>query len=389
MEKKRAYFLDHLKVFLTFLVTIHHVGQAYGPTGGFWQYKSSLNESTAWLGSFFSVNAAFFMGLFFMISGYLLPASYDRKGFRHFIKDKLYRLGIPTLLAAFVIVPCEMYFYYSFYTGNMPMSLMNYYIHIYLGIGGKPTGFVESVGWPEFNFGHAWFIEQLLIYSILYAIARKLFAQIKLQAKQMRISILFLFIIGGVVSVSSLIIRTFYPIDKWVGILGFIQAEPAHLPQYVTFFIVGIVAFKKDLFMQCDKKLGYCVFAAGVFMGAVIYLRDLLPGFVIQNVYGNWAWYESFMAIFISWGLIVFFREKLNNTSAFAKVLADNSFTAYILHYPIVLAVQYSLDLVNLGSATAKFFTVSILALIMTYGISYLMREIINVTKRKSYVHEQ
>ncbi|MBC2578846.1 hypothetical protein [Clostridium sp. DJ247] len=40
--KNRIYFLDNLKVFLTFLVIIHHIGQAYGPTGGFWQYKSSL-----------------------------------------------------------------------------------------------------------------------------------------------------------------------------------------------------------------------------------------------------------------------------------------------------------------------------------------------------------
>ncbi|HOG46891.1 MAG TPA: hypothetical protein PLJ35_03290 [Anaerolineae bacterium] len=33
---KRLYYLDNLRVALTVLVIAHHVGQAYGPTGGYW-----------------------------------------------------------------------------------------------------------------------------------------------------------------------------------------------------------------------------------------------------------------------------------------------------------------------------------------------------------------
>ncbi|WP_069998946.1 acyltransferase family protein [Cellulosilyticum sp. I15G10I2] len=374
METKRAYYLDHLKIFLTVLVIVHHVGQAYGPTGGFWQYKSSLNESAQWLGSFFAVNASFFMGLFFMLSGYFIPASYDRKGFKLFINDKIYRLGIPTLFAAFVIIPCQMYFYYSLYSGNAAMHFFQYYLQIYLGIGGQPVGFISSIGWPELNFGHAWFIEQLLVYSIVYAVIRKILPIKAYWTAKKAFNMLHILILALCIALGTLFVRMFYPIDTWIGILGFIQAEPAHLPQYVILFLVGIYAFRNDLFIQCNKKTGYLALTLGLSMAAVIYCMPLLPHSITAALYAGWAWYESFMAVFISWGLIVFFREKTNKSSILLKKLSESSFIAYILHYPIVLTIQYSLDKINLGSATAKFLTVSIISVLITYSISFLIK---------------
>src|ERR1700760_3306895 len=75
---RRLDYLDALKVGLTVLVIAHHAGQPYGPTGGRWPIFDA--QRTAVLGPFFAVNAAFFMGLFFLISAYFLPASFDRKG---------------------------------------------------------------------------------------------------------------------------------------------------------------------------------------------------------------------------------------------------------------------------------------------------------------------
>ena len=60
---KRLLYLDNLKVCLTVLVIFHHAGQAYGD-GGDWAYTpSNPAEVMPWIWHFFSVNAAFFMGL--------------------------------------------------------------------------------------------------------------------------------------------------------------------------------------------------------------------------------------------------------------------------------------------------------------------------------------
>ena len=91
---KRLLYLDNLKVCLTVLVIFHHAGQAYGD-GGDWAYTpSNPAEIMPWIWHFFSVNAAFFMGLFFLISGYFVPASYDKQGASVFVQKKLIRLGI-------------------------------------------------------------------------------------------------------------------------------------------------------------------------------------------------------------------------------------------------------------------------------------------------------
>lgn len=74
----RLFGLDKLRVALTFLVIAHHAAQAYGPTGGGWPIFN--DERSAVLGPFFSVNAAFFMGLFFSDSWIFCPQTLRAKG---------------------------------------------------------------------------------------------------------------------------------------------------------------------------------------------------------------------------------------------------------------------------------------------------------------------
>ncbi len=377
MEKKRLYFLDNLKVFLTCLVIVHHVGQAYGPTGGFWQYKSSLGESAAWLGSFFPVNASFFMGLFFMISGYFMPMSFDHKDTKTFLKDKFVRLGIPILIMFFVFEPGMMYFHYSLYSGNEVRSFFDYLIHIYFGIGGMPEDFIVGASWPEMNFGPAWYIEQLLVYSCIYAGARKLL-NFKLKDEEKPFNLKMIVLVCLVVMISSAITRIWYPIDKWIGILGFIQSEVAHLPGYIVLFLLGIAAYRKNYFWSCSNKLGYGILGLGALMGVIVYLRPLLPESVLTILYRGWDLYEPMMGVLLAWGIMILFREQANKTSKLLKGLSGAAYTMYIIHMPVVLAVQYALDRVNLGSATMKFIVVSILSVVITFGVSVAINKLIH-----------
>src|ERR687886_1628229 len=101
LAANRLGYLDSLKLLLTTLVIAHHVGQAYGPTGGRWPIFEP--ERAAILGPFFAVNAAFFMGLFFFISAYFVPASFDRQGAAAFVRGRLLRLGLPLVAMGSVL----------------------------------------------------------------------------------------------------------------------------------------------------------------------------------------------------------------------------------------------------------------------------------------------
>ena len=129
---KRLCYLDNLKVCLTVLVIMHHAGQAYG-NGGDWAYTpSNPAEFMPWIWHFFSTNAAFFMGLYFFISGYFVPRSFDKQGSKQFVHKKLLRLGVPLLFMGGII------------------SILS----------GKP------------EIGHMWFVESLLVFSLVYAVIR-------------------------------------------------------------------------------------------------------------------------------------------------------------------------------------------------------------------------
>jgi peptidoglycan/LPS O-acetylase OafA/YrhL len=240
-DKNRLYYLDNLKVFLIFLVIIHHVGQAYGSTGGAWFY-SYPGDRVKSLRLLFQFNASFFMGLFFFISGYFLPASFDRHGNRKFITDKLIRFGIPLLFAAFFMIPVMEYVKYVYYTS--PIGFRDFYIQHWFG-------YVPNAASHHclFNFGHLWFIEHLFIYSILYAVIRTVLQKCAPSLSISKIRDVRLYNIILYIATLGLIthlMRTSwgFPTDRWILFLGFIAMEPAHMPQYLSLFILGIFAYR-------------------------------------------------------------------------------------------------------------------------------------------------
>ena len=381
-KNERLYYLDNLKVFLVILVIIHHVGQAYGPTGGFWHYQSSIGESIPALGRFFAVNAGFFMGFLFLISGYFFPMSYDRNNGKGFLQKRLLRFGIPLLFVFLIIEPVQMYFYYTVYSGNEPLSFFQYYANIWFGFSGMPEGFIDSIGrFPHLNFAHAWFIQHLLVYAIIYWLFRKIFNKPVFKQESKPFTSLHILIIFVAIAVPSLIVRIWYPIDYWVGLFGFFQVEIAHWPQYLVMFIVGVIAYRKNWLHTLTVKTGYAsliiglLLVLGVYSGAI----NLLAGFM--ESWKIWSIYESLLAVTVIVGLITLVREIGNQATPFLQTLSRSSFAAYIIHMPIVLLIQYALDTVVIGGAVGKFVTVSIFSVVLTYVLSALLIRIKPLSK--------
>ena len=202
---KRFYYLDNLKVSLTVLVIMHHAGQAYGD-GGAWAYTpSNPAEMMPWIWHFFSTNAAFFMGLYFLISGYFVPRSFDRQGAKQFIQKKMLRLGVPLLF----------------------------------------MGTILSVLSGKIEIGHMWFVESLLVFCLIYALIRRWVSPID-GACNSKPTIIGLLIVALLMGVGSYFIRQVSPQDHWIWPFGIIplSMEPAHYLQYVIMFVLGILAYR-------------------------------------------------------------------------------------------------------------------------------------------------
>ncbi len=104
MEKIRLFFIDNLRILLITLIMMIHLSITYGGEGS-WYYRDGQADtlSSILLTWHNAAVQAFSMGLLFMIAGYFTPGSYDRKGPRQYLKDRLLRLGIPMLCYDFII----------------------------------------------------------------------------------------------------------------------------------------------------------------------------------------------------------------------------------------------------------------------------------------------
>jgi hypothetical protein len=74
-------------------------------------------------------------------------------------------LGIPVVVGALTIVPGLLYAYYIHYRGYPPISFPRYFTGVYLGLGDKPADW-SGPSWPDLQFAHLWFIQNLLAYSV-------------------------------------------------------------------------------------------------------------------------------------------------------------------------------------------------------------------------------
>ena len=336
---KRLLYLDNLKVCLTVLVIFHHAGQAYGNGGGWAYTPSNPAEVMPWIWHFFSVNAAFFMGLFFLISGYFVPASYDKQGASVFVQKKLIRLGIPLLV----------------------------------------MGGLLSVLSGKFEIGHMWYIESLLVFCLLYALIRQ-FYQSTTDSCSSRPTIMGMLIFGGIMGIGSYLIRLVSPQDNWIWPFGIIPLpmEPAHYLQYVMMFVVGILASRIRWLERISKAAGFLSLVIGCLLALGIYLRD---GGEWNDFVAQWfGIYESLLCVFISFGLLWLFREYSNWNSKFWQWCAAQAYGAYIVHLLLMIALQYAVDGIWMG-AFGKFMFIGVVTTIASFGLTWLLRMIPGVKK--------
>ncbi|MFL7794593.1 MAG: acyltransferase family protein, partial [Anaerolineae bacterium] len=291
-DSTRVLFVDNLRTLLCLLVVFNHSTEAYG-TGGWWYYQSA---GKAPLIVPYTLIRAFYMMLFFMISGYFLPAAYDRKGAKAFIKDRLQRLGIPLLIFFLLVIPIMMYVYYVSFRGYGPISFWTYYLDIYFGFGEQPPGWTGPA-WPDFQFGHLWFLQHLLILDLAYVLWRALRKRFPGRMRALlsppgHWSILAL--IAALAGV-TFFVRITHPIHRWIGILDFIQTMMSDLPRDWCFFVIGVIAYRNDWFRRFPTARTKTWLRTGLAAMALFSILALLGEF--SFVPGGYSWQAAVYAL--------------------------------------------------------------------------------------------
>ena len=365
-NKQRLHYLDHIRVALTVLVIAHHASQAYAPMSSSWLISNPTKSAV--LMPFATVNAAFFMGLFFFVSGYFVPGAFDRKGTGGFLKTRFVRLGLPAIVVpVFVFAPV---------------------MYLIMGRGYSLAGFISNLyqsGW-QLLYIHLWFLLHLLMYTLGYALWRLITNRFNFRVRSdgkipwHAVLLVFIFILV----LFTWIVRFRYTINQWIPLFYLIPAEMAHLPQYISMFIMGILVYRFKALDRLPTTVGMVWLGIGVVLGAWYY-ADILSGesFMIslpisgKNL-GSLAWsgWEALVCVGLGVGLLTLFREWINQPAGrLMAAITRSQYGTYIIHILVVVGVQAGLDSISL-TPFIKFGIVTVVAVIISFWISHLLVKI-------------
>ena len=364
---KRLFFLDNLRIWLTILVILHHLSVIYAANTSFYYLEPTKNGVSIFVLAFFQLfNQAYFMGMFFFLSGYFSPSSFDRKGAGKFMINRLLRLGIPLLLFYFVLSPIASIAFYQ-----MPATLT-----------GATTGFTWRMG-----IGPLWFIVMLLVFDLCYFLLRIITRnRPKKTAPDISSPLSGWAICGFILALAavSYLTRIVLPFTEYVLFFPSL----AYLPQYISFFALGALASRRGWLQSMPGKYGKRGLAAAM-ASLILFLIAISAKFDSPSAFlggGTWqsgvyALWDSIFSVGMGLALIVFFRRFFNHQKSFGRSLQKSSFAVYIIHCPII-ALMAAFLLNNLHIfPLLKFGLAAVISIPVCFAAAYLIRKIPYVDK--------
>jgi fucose 4-O-acetylase-like acetyltransferase len=325
---ERTDFIDRLRVLLTVLVILHHTAITYDGSGG-WFYRELRDPGTPsslLLTLFCAVNQSFFMGMFFLLAGYITPASLARKGARAFVRDRLVRLGLPLLVFGFVLGPLT------------------------VALAGVPAGrgvadtWLGLLGQGSFVIGPLWFAWALLIFSLTFVGWQLVWPKPALDPARALPSSAVWLAAAIVVGAAALALRQVVPVGQ--DVLGL---QLGYFASYTFFFVLGAVAWQHRWLERVDRRQavqwGWVTLATLPLLFVAAALAGALEGRPVNFSGGLgmaavvYAFWEPLVAWGIIAGLLAVFRARFNRPSAHWQAWGGQAYGAFIVHAPIVVAL--------------------------------------------------
>ena len=342
-KTERIAAFDYLRLFGVLLVLLHHAALAY-VTFGFLNPEdptetfSPIVDSAKWAGFDVIVllNDTFFMPLLFFVSGLFVWRSLDRRGAAGFLRSRLIRLGIPFLIGVVVLIPV------AYYPTILEIELVYGAIQSFgqFWIGFARRGFAPP--------GPLWFLWLLMAFDCLAALAYLLFRKAgggsdRRSSPVLDNSLLFALALIALSFAAYLPMVGAFDPSAWVGI-GPFEVQISRLLVYLLYFGAGVAVGARGLERTAFRAggpfarrwwawlLAWLLSYAGLTLAFVSAPQSPLTRYIFVV--------EMALAVLALTAVFVRFARRhvpvLDSLSA-------NSYGIYIIHYLVVIWLQYAL----------------------------------------------
>ncbi|KAJ3093312.1 hypothetical protein HDU96_002383 [Phlyctochytrium bullatum] len=368
----RYHWVDKLKIFLTAKVVVVHC--IFTLMSHMWPLYSAVpvDAGTYIFGVvLLRFNQAFFMGLFYFLSGFFVTRSYNKKGPRGFLVERAIRLLAPIPVYELVVQPL------------LYVSIMTFYYNSDVGADALFNNYFTQY---QFLNNPLWFILLLFVFDVLYTCVRKSNqkvheilsqpAPLEAPSPSNNQVLLYLTVIGGCLGVLTFLVRMGSPITIWFPVIG----QPAYLLQYIFCYIAGNIAYRHNLL---ETKFNTAVvWCTGMFVMVMFALMMVITAYAYTPSYGGinapsffYSMFEMWFAAYAWLFFLVLFRIRHSREpSGFVRRIAEASYTVYLIHTPITVTLcALFLRYTELHSLVI-FIIVMPLALLLSWSFALLIK---------------
>ena len=349
---------DYLRAFIVLLVLLHHSVLAYAvlwpaQPRKFTILPAPIVDPQRWAGfDLLAIfNDTFFMALMFLLSGLFVWPSLERKGGARFLRDRILRLGVPFAVASGILMPLA---YYPSYAVTGADQGLHAYARAWLSLG----------FWPS---GPGWFIWVLLVFDALAAglyVLRRGTTNTQVPRHlglydRPAASVAVLLVVSALVYVPM---EISFGADHWLTI-GPFSFQISRVLLYATYFLVGLqigaagtesgfLARNAGLVRRWPIWLSAALVAYALRLAVIIML--VLPVAKVHQPLPLTLRLLSDLTLVLCCGTISFAFIALFHRFAGARQpvfdsLSASSYGMYLVHYPIVVWLQFALLAVVLG----------------------------------------
>ncbi len=229
----RSSYADNLKVLLVAGVIVGHAAMAWTDNEAWVLEEPAVREPLLTLLDLTAlVGVLFAMPLFFLIAGAFTPRSLTRKGLPRFLADRTIRLGAPLVFYLLALAP----------------------IVEFVDVGdnaGWDKGFPAFAAhtWVHPAPGPTWFLEVLLLFSVVYAVGRAVVPRRTTAPTELRAR--HLVAAGLLVAAASYAIRIVVPFDDE----PFQDIFIAQSPGWIAAFTLGVVGAERGWLQRIPRPM--------------------------------------------------------------------------------------------------------------------------------------
>lgn len=348
-DSVRYHGMDALRAFALLLGVFFHGAESFVPYIPIteWPVKDTCPSDV--LGSFFFISHVFRMAVFYLIAGFFARLLLERIGVASFVRHRLERIAGPLVVGWLVLYPLALalWFWGGAVGGREPLGVGMTVFDRTL----RAFTELEFIG-ERFSLLHLWFLYYLLM---LYVVALSVWAGWRMTfgrhaEVQARLDALARRLLASRWAAFALALPTAVVLLFQGGLFGVatpmetLVPNPAVLIAYLLFFGVGWLLHRQPSLLEVLARR---------------WPWHLVGGFVLTwffHVFFAFGWHEAaaehgwlvllFVGVYglVMWlwtlGLLGLFHQRCQRPSRRWRYLADSSYWLYLVHIPVVIALQ-------------------------------------------------